>query len=43
MTFTAGIFPVNYLGAKPRLFDLDPTAWTIDTAILAEEPAKAEV
>ncbi len=41
MTFAGGIFPVNYLGATPRFFDLDPTSWTIDTARLAEELAKA--
>jgi pyridoxal phosphate-dependent aminotransferase EpsN len=37
MTFAGGIFPVNYLGATPRFFDLDPTSWTIDAAILARE------
>lgn len=41
MTFAGGIFPVNYLGAKPRFFDLDPTSWTVDTALLAEELAQA--
>lgn len=41
MTFAGGIFPVNYLGATPRFFDLDPTSWTIETARLAEELAKA--
>ncbi len=41
MTFAGGIFPVNYLGATPRFFDLDPTTWTINTARLAEELAKA--
>ncbi|MCX7559701.1 aminotransferase class I/II-fold pyridoxal phosphate-dependent enzyme [Sulfitobacter sp. F26204] len=41
MTFAGGIFPVNYLDATPRFFDLDPTNWTIDTARLAEELAKA--
>lgn len=41
MTFAGGIFPVNYLGATPRFFDLDPTSWTIDTAGLADELAKA--
>ena len=41
MTFAGGIFPVNYLGATPRFFDLDPTSWTIDTAVLADELAKA--
>ncbi|WP_275543157.1 DegT/DnrJ/EryC1/StrS family aminotransferase [Erythrobacter aureus] len=41
MTFAGGIFPVNYLGASPRFFDLDPKSWTVDTALLAEELAKA--
>jgi pyridoxal phosphate-dependent aminotransferase EpsN len=41
MTFAGGIFPVNYLGAIPRFFDLDPDSWTIDTAILEEELCKA--
>lgn len=41
MTFAGGIFPVNYLGATPRFFDLDPESWTIDTRILAEELQKA--
>lgn len=43
VTFAGGIFPLNYLGATPRFFDLDPTSWTIDTARLAEELAKAAV
>ena len=37
MTFAGGIFPVNYLGAKPRFFDLDKATWTVDVNILAEE------
>ena len=41
MTFAGGIFPVNYLGAKPRFFDLSPDSWTIDTDLLADELAKA--
>ena len=41
MTFAGGIFPVNYLGATPRFFDLDLATWTIDTGLLAEELAKA--
>jgi len=41
MTFAGGIFPVNYLGARPRFFDLDPATWAIDIALLAEELAKA--
>lgn len=41
MTFAGGIFPVNYLGATPRFFDLDPASWTIDIAQLSAELAKA--
>ena len=41
MTFAGGIFPVNYLSATPRFFDLSPESWTIDTTLLAEELAKA--
>lgn len=41
MTFAGGIFPVNYLGAIPRFFDLDPKSWTIDVTCLSEELAKA--
>lgn len=37
MTFAGGIFPINYLGATPRFFDLDPSSWTIDVDILAQE------
>jgi pyridoxal phosphate-dependent aminotransferase EpsN len=37
MTFAGGIFPVNYLGAKPRFFDLDPQSWTIDIGLIAQE------
>lgn len=41
MTFAGGIFPVNYLGATPRFFDLSPQSWTIETTLLAEELTKA--
>lgn len=41
MTFAGGIFPMNYLGATPRFFDLDPASWAINTELLAEELAKA--
>lgn len=41
MTFAGGIFPVNYLGATPRFFDLDPASWSIRTELLSEELAKA--
>jgi pyridoxal phosphate-dependent aminotransferase EpsN len=41
MTFAGGIFPVNYLGANPRFFDLDVNNWSIDISLLADELAKA--
>lgn len=41
MTFAGGIFPVSYLGARPRFFDLDPASWTLDTGLLAGELATA--
>lgn len=41
MTFAGGIFPVNYLGARPRFFDLDPATWAIDIGFLTDELAKA--
>ncbi|PKP85262.1 MAG: pyridoxal phosphate-dependent aminotransferase [Alphaproteobacteria bacterium HGW-Alphaproteobacteria-2] len=41
MTFAGGIFPINYLGARPRFFDLDPASWTLDPGLLAEELAHA--
>lgn len=41
MTFAGGIFPLNYLGARPRFFDLDPDSWGLDTELLAEELASA--
>lgn len=41
MTFGGGIFPVNYLGAIPRFFDLDPATWTMDARLLGEELANA--
>lgn len=43
MTFAGGIFPVNYLGATPRFFDLDAHSWTIDTVRLSEELAQASL
>lgn len=43
MTFAGGIFPVNYLGACPRFFDLAANSWSIDTNLLSEELAKASL
>ena len=37
MTFAGGIFPVNYLGATARFFDLNPASWTVDTAVLSQQ------
>jgi pyridoxal phosphate-dependent aminotransferase EpsN len=43
MTFAGGIFPVNYLGASPRFFDLDAASWTINIGVLEEELKRAAV
>ena len=43
MTFAGGIFPVDYLGAVPRFFDLDPKSWTVDANLLEEELEKASL
>lgn len=37
MTFAGGIFPLNYMRAQPRFFDLDPATWTIDVGLLEAE------
>lgn len=34
MTFAGGVFAVNYLGATPRFFDVDPLTWTMDVRLL---------
>ena len=41
MTFAGGVFPIVYLGAIPRFFDLNPETWCIDVDILSEELQKA--
>lgn len=41
MTFAGGIFPLNYLGAVPRFFDLSPSSWTVDLDLLSKELASA--
>lgn len=41
MTFAGGIFPVNYLGATPRFFDLSDESWTLDPVRLAAELERA--
>lgn len=40
MTFAGGVFPVNYVGATPVFFDLDPGSWTISADIVEEELIK---
>lgn len=37
MTFAGGVFPINYLGAIPRFFDLSPDTWTVDVCLLEKE------
>ncbi len=41
MTFAGGVFPIKYIGAVPRFFDLNPKTWCIDENILKEELKKA--
>jgi pyridoxal phosphate-dependent aminotransferase EpsN len=41
MTFAGGVFPLNYLGARPRFFDLSPSSWTIDVELLSDELKQA--
>ena len=36
MTFAGGVFPVNYVGAKPVFFDLDPESWTLSVDLIEE-------
>ena len=42
MTFAGGVFPISYLGAIPKFFDLDPENWTLSTNIIGEQFAKAK-
>ena len=42
MTFAGGIFPLNYLGAIPNFFDLDPKTWTLDADLIAESLREAK-
>ncbi|MEQ5789334.1 aminotransferase class I/II-fold pyridoxal phosphate-dependent enzyme [Erythrobacter sp. NFXS35] len=37
MTFAGGIFPLNYMGARPRFFDLNPARWTLDVDLVEEQ------
>lgn len=41
MTFAGGVFPVNYLGAVPRFFDLDRGSWTVNVGLIDESLAAA--
>lgn len=36
MTFAGGVFPINYVGAKPVFFDLDKSSWTISADLVEE-------
>lgn len=40
MTFAGGVFPLNYLGARPVFFDIDPSSWTISVDLIEEELAR---
>jgi len=40
MTFAGGVFPINYLGATPKFFDLSPESWTIDVDLVEAELAR---
>lgn len=37
MTFAGGVFPVNYVGASPVFFDLDPNSWTLSVDLIEEQ------
>lgn len=41
MTFAGGVFPINYLGASPRFFDIGPINWTMNTELIEQELALA--
>ena len=41
MTFAGGVFPVSYLGATPRFFDIDSETWCMDIDLISEELLKA--
>ena len=41
MTFAGGVFPINYIGAKPRFFDLNPETWCINVDLVRDELKKA--
>lgn len=37
MTFAGGVFPINYIGAKPVFFDIDPSHWTLNVELVSEQ------
>ena len=37
MTFAGGVFPINYIGATPIFFDIDPKHWTLNVDIVCEQ------
>ena len=37
MTFAGGVFPITYLGATPRFFDIDPKTWCLNIDLIEEE------
>lgn len=37
MTFAGGVFPVNYVRAKPVFFDIDPRHWTLNVDFVHEQ------
>ncbi len=41
LTFVASASPITYLGARPVFVDSDPTTWMMDTALVADELARA--
>ena len=41
MTFAGGVFPIQYIGAIPRFFDIDPKTWCLNVDIISEELSKA--
>ena len=41
MTFAGGVFPITYLGATPRFFDVDPETWCLNVDLISEELSKA--
>ena len=43
MTFAGGVFPITYLGATPRFFDVDPDTWCLDVDVISDELSKAAI